>query len=128
MSLFSCNKTSEVDMLSQRIDELITLVEKHKHSDIDAYLTQRFSVAQRYNKKQFFQFVNYQMMRNKTISVTLIDKDILFNDDYADVSANVLVLGASEWIPERGQIYVVASRWEKENGDWKMSKLRWEKK
>lgn len=128
IGLFSCSKVNEIDMLTQRVDELITLVEQHKEKNIHEYLTQKFSVAQRYNKKQFLQFLNYHLVRNKKNSVTLRDKNIIYEKDYADVTANALLIGASDWLPERGQIYIVASRWEKENGDWKMSKLRWEKK
>lgn len=65
---------------------------------------------------------------NKSVSVTILDNDIVLNHDYADVTANVLLLGANDWLPERGQIYNVASRWKKVKGDWVMSRLRWEKK
>ena len=125
--LFSCSKTSDVDVLKQRIDELITHIEQHNEQGIKDYLSNDFSASQRFNKVQFFIFVRHHFKRNKSISVTVLDKKITHYEDYADVTANALLLGSNEWLPERGQIYTVTSRWKKESGDWVMSRLRWEK-
>ena len=125
--LFSCSKTSDVDILKQRIDELIVHIEKHNEQEIKDYLSNDFSASQRFNKVQFFLFARHHFKRNKSISVTVLDKNITHYKDYADVTANVLLLGANNWLPERGQIYTVTSRWKKESGDWVMSRLRWEK-
>jgi len=126
-SLLSCNKTSDVDALNQRIDELGDIIEQHKERAIKDYLTRDFSVAQRFNKKQFILFIHYHLKRNKSISISVMDKEITHYDNYAEVTAKVLLLGSNEWLPERGQMYSVASRWKKEDGDWKVSHLRWEK-
>ena len=125
--LISCTKTSDVDVLKQRIDELITHIENHNEQGIKDYLSNNFSASQRFNKAQFFLFVRHHFKRNKSISVTVLDKTITHYEDYADVTTNVLLLGANNWLPERGQIYIVTSRWKKEKGDWVMSRLRWEK-
>lgn len=126
-SLFSCSKTNDVDLLKQRIDTLVSNIEKHDEQGIKGFLTSDFSASNRLNKTQFFLFVRYHLKNNKNILVTVIDKEIALNDNYADVTFNVLLLGTNEWIPERGQIYNVASRWKKVKGDWGMSRLRWEK-
>ena len=126
-SLLSCNKTSDVDALNQRIDELGNIIEQHKEKAIKDYLAGDFSVAQRFNKKQFILFIHYHLKRNKSISISVMDKEITHYDNYTEVTAKVLLLGSNEWLPERGQMYSVASRWKKEGGDWKMSHLRWEK-
>jgi len=126
-SLFSCNKSNDVELLKQRIDELVKLIEHHKGKEIKNYFSSDFSGTRKFNKTQFFLFVHYHLKRNKNISMSVIDKEITHNKNYSDVTANVLVLGSSEWLPERGQIYRVASRWKKEGGDWKISNLRWEK-
>lgn len=125
--LFSCSKTSDVDVLKQRIDELITHIEQHNEQGIKGYLSNDFSTSQRFNKVQFFIFVRHHFKRNKSISITVLDKKITHYENHADVVANVILLGTNEWLPERGQIYNVASRWKKESGDWVMSRLRWEK-
>ena len=126
-SLFSCNKTSDIDALNQRVDKLVNSIEQHKENEIKDYLTSNFTVVKRFNKKQFFLFIHYQLKRNKSISISIINKEVIQNKHYADVTANALLLGSNEWIPERGQMYAIASRWKKESGDWKMSNLRWEK-
>lgn len=126
-SLFSCTEKNDVDVLKQRIEVLITHIEKHNEQGIKDYLANDFSASQRFNKTQFFLFVRHHFKRNKSISVTVLDKNITHYEDYADVTANVLLLGTNEWLPERGQVYHVASRWKKVRGDWFMSRLRWEK-
>jgi len=126
LMLFSCNKNSDKYALNQRIDELVNIIESHKEHEIKKYLTNDFSVAKRFNKKQFFLFLHYHLKRNTNISVSLVNKEITLNKNYADVTADVLLLGSNEWMPERGQMYTIASRWKKVKGDWKMSNLRWE--
>jgi len=125
ISQFSCSKTSDVDVLNQRIDELVNFIEKHKEQEIINYLSDDFSVAKRFNKTQFLLFSRYHLKRNKNISISVIDKEIILNESYADVTANVLLLGSNEWLPERGKMYNIASRWKKERGGWVMSRLRW---
>ncbi|MDH5369793.1 MAG: hypothetical protein OEW99_07200 [Gammaproteobacteria bacterium] len=126
-SLSSCSKMSDVDELNQRANELVNIIEEHKEKDVKDYLTDDFSVVKRFNKKQFLLFIHYHLKRNKSISISILNKDIIHNESYADVTANVLLIGSNKWLPERGQIYTIASRWKKESGDWKMSNLRWEK-
>ncbi len=127
-TLFSCSKTSDIDELNQRVDELVHFIEEQKEQEFKNYFTNDFSVVKRFNKKQFFLFIHYQLKRNKNISISIFDKKIIHNKNYADVTAEVLLLGSNEWLPERGQMYSIASRWKKAKGDWKMSNLRWEKK
>lgn len=67
------------------------------------------------------------MKQNKSISIHVFDKEITHGENFADVTASVLLLGSGEWLPERGQIYNIASRWIKEGNYWKMRNLRWEK-
>ena len=125
--MFSCSKDNEIDLLKEQVDGLTTAIEKHDEQGVKDYLSSDFSVSQRFNKTQFFLFIRYHFKNNKSISVSVLDKEIALNEDYADVTAKVLLLGTNEWIPERGQIYNVASRWKKVSGDWVMSRLRWEK-
>ena len=121
----SCSKDSDKDVLIQRVDSLVNVIENHDEKNMRNYLSEDFSVAKRFNKENFFLFVHYQLRRNKNISITFINKEIRFNKSNADVTGDVLVLGANEWLPERGQRYYVESRWIKQDGDWVMSRLRW---
>ena len=125
VSLFSCSKTSDVDVLNQRLDELVNVIEKHDEQDIRDYFAEDFSVVKRFNKEKFFLFVGYHLKRNKNISISLINKEINLHESYADVTADVLLLGADKWLPQRGQRYYVEARWKIESGDWVRSRLRW---
>lgn len=126
LMLFSCNKNSDKHALNQRIDELVYFIELHKEQEVKNYLTSDFSVVKRFNKKQFFLFIHNQLKRYKNISINLINKEIKLHESYADVTAEVLLLGSNEWIPERGRMYIIVSRWKMVKGNWMMSNLRWE--
>lgn len=121
----SCSKDSDKDVLIQRVNSLVDVIEKHDEKNMRNYLSEDFSVAKRFSKEKFFLFVHYQLKRNKNISISFINKEIRFNKSNADVIADILVLGANEWLPERGQRYYVESRWIKQDGAWVMSRLRW---
>lgn len=125
LMLFSCNKNSNKHALNQRINELVNIVEKHDEQDMRNYFAEDFSVVKRFNKADFFLFVGYHLKRNKNISINLIKKEIKLHESYADVTADVLLIGANKWLPERGQRYYVESRWKIESGNWVMSRLRW---
>jgi hypothetical protein len=132
LSLFSCSEPDELDILNQRIDGLVSAIENHSEYGIKDFLAKDFSTTtlsttKGLNKTQFFLFTRYHFKRNKNVLVTVVDKDVIQNKKQADVTARVLLIGATEWLPERGQLYKVESRWKKESGDWVMSRLRWEK-
>ncbi|MCF6194297.1 MAG: hypothetical protein L3J46_08195, partial [Kangiellaceae bacterium] len=59
--------------------------------------------------------------------ISILDREVRLNEKNADVIFKVLLLGSSDWLPERGQIYNVTSRWKKEKGAWVISRLRWQK-
>lgn len=124
-TLVSCSKNNDVDILKQRITDLTSAIEKHDEQGLNDYLSSDFSVSERFNKTQFFLFIRYHFKNNNNISLTILNKDIILHENYADVTADVLLLGAEGWLPERGQRYYVESRWKKEKGDWFMSRLRW---
>jgi len=124
-SLLSCSKTSDIDALHQRLDELVDVIEQHEEEKIKDYLSGDFSVSKKFTKKQFTLFINYHLKRNKNISINLFNKEINRHDSYVDVTMDALLIGAKNWLPERGQKYFVESRWEIESGKWVMSRLRW---
>ena len=125
LTFLSCDKTSELSKLKQKINVLVDAIEKHQMKNIANVLAQDFLTDKNLNKPQFLFFVDYQFKRNKNISISFLDKEIRFNEKNADVIFKVLLLGSNSWLPERGQIYNVTSRWKKEQGDWVMSRLRW---
>ena len=127
VSLFSCSKENETDILNQRINDLVSAIEKHDVHEINEFMTNDFSTMKALNKPQFLLFLQYHFKNNKNIFVTILDKEIVLRGKNADVTVKVLLLGANEWLPERGQVYKVACRWKKISGEWVMSRLRWEK-
>ncbi len=126
LTFLSCDKTSELSKLKQKINVLVDAVEKHQKKNIANVLAQDFLTGKNLNKLQFLFYIDYQFKRNKNISISIIDREVRFNEKNADVIFKVLLLGSNDWLPERGQIYNVTSRWKKEKGDWVISRLRWQ--
>ena len=127
LTFLSCDKTSELSKLKQKINVLVDAIEKHQMKNIANVLAQDFLTDKNLNKPQFLFYIDYQFKRNKNISISILDKEVRFNEKNADVIFKVLLLGSNDWLPERGQIYNVTSRWKKEKGDWVISRLRWQK-
>ena len=123
----SCSNDDKMELLNNRVNSLINDIELHKVKNIKSYLTNNFSVAKRFNKSQFNFFLQHQLKSNKNISISILDKELVPNSQSVDITAKVLLLGSSHWIPEKGQVYKVDSRWVNDSGEWMLSKLKWEK-
>lgn len=127
LALISCAKEREVTLLNNRIGELVNVVEHHKKNQLSEYFAKDFLTAKNTNKAQFLLFVRYHLKRNKSISIVVVDKNIIENKNSFDVTFRVLLIGSNSLLPERGQLYNVASKWTKEDGAWVINRLRWEK-
>lgn len=126
LTFISCNKESDITVLHNRIDELVDIIEDHKESKLSDYLAKDFVTEKNLNQSQFLLFARYHLKRNKNISIIIVDKDVIVNNDIFDVKFRVLLVGSNSLFPERGRTYTVYSRWNKEEGTWVMSRLRWE--
>lgn len=126
--LVACSKINEKELLLLQVDKLVNAIESHDKKEIKALLANNFSAGNDLNKTRFDVFLQFHLTRNKKISILRSNENIELRDSAADVTAEVLLLGASDWIPERGQRYIVESRWVKENNNWTMSRLRWQVK
>ena len=87
----------------------------------DDFRTREGHLSQDINRMLFVQF-----RQNKHIQVFLYEMDINLMSDIADVQLEALLLGSSQWLPERGRRYRVKMRWHKQDGDWLLSRLDWQ--
>lgn len=126
INLFACSEMSEKDILKQRVDELISIIESHKSSKIKKYLAADFSAGKDFDATRFSLFIQYQLRKNKKISILRTNETIILNGFQADITSDMFLFGINKWLPERGQTYYVESRWKKENKNWVMSRLRWQ--
>jgi len=123
--LMSCAKQDDKYLLNQRIEKLAESIEERSVKDVREYISSDFLASDNLSNDKFLMFMHYHFKRNKNISITFLKKEVRLYDNKADVIADVLLLGAGAWLPERGKAYSVESRWIKEEGDWVMSRLRW---
>lgn len=92
MLLFSCAQESDITLLEKRINELVGVVEHHQKNKISDYLAKDFLTAKSANKAQFLLFVDYQLNRNKNISMVLVDENMITNKNSFDVTFRILLL------------------------------------
>ena len=123
--LFSCTENDEDQQLLNQIDKLVVAIEEKNISQIDKTLSQDFSAGKQFNRTQFLQFVKRHFNYHKNITLIRTKKNIKRTTDKADVTSELLLLGAKGWLPERGQKYFIESQWKKENQEWVMNRLRW---
>lgn len=123
--LMSCAKMSDEAALKQRINDLVKVIETHNEKDIPDFLSPDFMAGNNSNKENFNLFIRYHLQRNRNISIVRANQKISFHGTMADVTADILLTGASGWLPQRGQKYRVESRWKKERDTWQIQRLRW---
>ncbi|MDH5649721.1 MAG: hypothetical protein OEY67_08690 [Gammaproteobacteria bacterium] len=69
-------------------------------------------------------FVHFS--RNERINVVTTNKAIQVHNDSARMQFDVLLLGSSNILPERGRRYKVDTEWIKENGNWLLHRMDWQ--
>ena len=69
-------------------------------------------------------FIHFR--QNKHIQVFLYNLDINVMSNTADVQLEALLLGSSQWLPERGRRYRVLMRWIKRDNEWWLLRLDWQ--
>jgi hypothetical protein len=124
--LVSCAKVSEQNQLKQRINDLVHVIESHNEDEIPGYLANDFSAGKETSKEKFNLFIHYHMQRHQKISVVKANEKITVHGSTADVTAEVLLFGINEWLPEQSQKFYVESRWVKEKDNWFIERLRWD--
>lgn len=127
IGLLAC--TSPIDdatQVRQGVELLAKAIEQHERETImqrldDDFRTREGLLPQDINRMLFVQF-----RQNKQIQVFLFDLDVNVMSSTADVQLEALLLGSSQWLPERGRRYRVQMRWNKRDGEWLLLRLDWQ--
>ena len=126
-SLFACTQPiDDATRVRQSVEDLATAIEQHERDtimqrlDVD-FRTREGLLPQNINRMLFVQF-----RQNKQIQVFLFDLEVSVMSATADVQLEALLLGSSQWLPERGRRYQVQMRWNKRDDEWLLSRLDWQ--
>jgi hypothetical protein len=112
--------------LRQRLEQLAEAIEQHDRQTIVQQLTGDFRTTQGLLPQDINRMLFVQFRQNKQIQVFLNDIDVELMPVTADVELEVLLLGSSQWLPERGQRYQVRMRWQKQEEEWRLARLDWQ--
>jgi len=127
ISLLACTSPADdATQVRQGVELLAMAIEQHERDTImqrldDDFRTREGLLPQDINRMLFVQF-----RQNKQIQVFLFDLDVNVMSSTADVQLEALLLGSSQWLPERGSRYRVQMRWNKRDGEWWLLRLDWQ--
>ena len=127
VSLVACSHPiDDKTQLRWEIEHLAKAIEQHKRDTImqrldDEFRTRKGLLPQDINRMLFAQF-----HQNKQIQVFLYELEVDVMSSVADVQLEALLLGSSQWFPERGRRYRVQMRWSKRDGEWLLLRLDWQ--
>lgn len=127
LSLAACSAPLDDEaQLRQEIDLLAKAIEQHQRDTIMQRLDNDFRTREGLMPQDLNQMMFVQFRQNKQIQVFLYDVQVNVMASVADVQLEALLLGASQWLPERGRRYQVQMRWNKNNGEWLLLRLNWQ--
>ena len=127
LSLFACaHPTDDETRLRQSLDRMAEAIEQHDRQTIMQLLAIDFRTTQGLLPQDINRMLFVQFRQNKQIQVFLYNVDVELMPVTADVELEALLLGSSQWFPERGRRYQVQMRWQKLEEEWRLARLDWQ--
>ena len=126
-SLLACSPPPDDETrLRQVLDRMAEAIEQHDRQTIMQQLAVDFRTTQGLLPQDINRLLFIQFRQNKQIQVFLYDIDVRLLPVAADVELQALLLGSSQWLPERGRRYQVQMRWQKLEEEWRLARLDWQ--
>ena len=127
ISLFACSPPPDDETrLRQVLDRMAEAIEQHDRQTIMQQLAVDFRTTQGLLPQDINRMLFIQFRQNKQIQVFLYDIDVRLLPVTADVELQALLLGSSQWLPERGRRYRVQMRWQRYEEEWRLARLDWQ--
>ena len=125
--LFACSPPPDDETyLRQHLDLVVEAIEQHDRQTIMQELTGDFRTTQGLLPQDINRMLLMGFRQNKQIQVFLSDINVKLMPLTADIELVALLLGSSQWLPERGQRYQVKMRWQKLDEEWRLARLDWQ--
>lgn len=112
--------------LRQQLQSVTQAIEQHDRQTIMQQLSGDFRTTEGLLPQDINRMMFVQFRQNKQIQVFLYDIEIKLMAPVADVELQALLLGSSQWLPERGRRYQVQMRWQKQDESWRLARLHWQ--
>lgn len=125
--LFGCSAPPDDEIrLRQQLKSLAEAIEQHDRQTIMQQLTVDFQTTEGLVPQDINRMLFLQFRQNKQIQVFLYDIDVKLMVLAADIELQALLLGSSQWLPERGRRYQVQMHWQKHDETWRLARLHWQ--
>ena len=127
VSLVACTPpTDDATRVRQGVELLAKAIEQHDRDTIMQRLDEDFRTREGLLPRDINRMLFVQFRQNKQIQVFLYDIEVNLMSSIADVQLDALLLGSSQWLPERGRRYQVQMRWNKRDDEWLLLRLDWQ--
>jgi hypothetical protein len=127
VSLLACSPPPDDETrLRELLEHLAEAIEQHDRQTVMQQLAVDFRTTQGLLPQDINRMLFIQFRQNKQIQVFLYDIDVKLMPVTADVELEALLLGSSQWLPERGRRYQVQMRWQKQEEDWRLTRMDWQ--
>jgi hypothetical protein len=127
VSLVACTPPADdATQVRQGVEVLAKAIEQHERDIIMQQLDVDFRAREGLLSQDINRMLFVQFRQNKQIQVFLYDMEVNVMSSMADVQLEALLLGSSQWLPERGRRYRVQMRWSKRDGEWLLLRLDWQ--
>lgn len=127
VSLLACSPPPDDEArLRQVLEQMAEAIEQHDRQTIMQQLAVDFRTTQGLLPQDINRMLFIQFRENKQIQVFLYDIDVRLMPVTADVELETLLLGSSQWLPERGRRYQVQMRWQKQEEEWRLVRVDWQ--
>jgi hypothetical protein len=127
VSLLACAPPADDETrLRQQLKQFAQAIEQHDRQTIMQQLAVDFRTTHGLLPQDINRMLFIQFRQNKQIQVLLYDIDVNLMSAAADVELETLLLGSSQWLPERGRRYQVRMRWQKQEEKWRLARLDWQ--
>ena len=127
VSFLACSPPPDDETrLRQILDQMAEAIEQHDRQTIMQQLAGDFRTTQGLLPQDINRMLFIQFRQNKQIQVFLYDIDVRLMPVTADIELEAVLLGSSQWLPERGRRYEVKMRWQKQKEEWRLARLDWQ--
>ena len=127
IGLGACSTPADdASQIRQGVELLAKAIEQHDRDTIMQRLDEEFRTREGLLPQDINRMLFIHFRQNKHIQVFLYNLDINVMSNTADVQLEALLLGSSQWLPERGRRYRVLTRWIKRDNEWWLLRLDWQ--
>jgi hypothetical protein len=128
VGLAACREEPRIDELEGEIRAIIQGIESREVATVTDRLSEYFLANEKLDKDGVTRLLLANFLRKKKIEVIVASLATSINPvdpQRASASASVVLVGASQFIPDSGKSYNIESEWKIEGSNWRLVTINW---